>query len=559
MVGTTIARSIADHRVTVNDAPCFNPGSMMPPTWVRRVPGLPLYPVLAAAYPVIYLYAQNVQEAIAPAEIFIPLAICVGATLAVMGIIGAVTRAWAAAGLASTLLLVLFFTYGMAWDWLGEMLLGQWVLVGAWLLLAITGLSFIWRFHDRADWVTLPLNVITGLVLLFNLVLIGAFVFNVRPTAANTGSGVTASGEADEPRALPDVYWIILEEYGSQNVLREHFNFDNSPFLDALRDRGFYIAADSTANYLKTAPAIQAARNLEYLDGAALRAQAKGPADWGPMYRGLRSPFEVQQFLDELGYRFIYAGTFWGPMGQHPSAEINYVYDKLTSEFVEVLQRATMLRVFEDLGPEAPYDWRRNRYNQTLYELRSLRRASTLGGPKFIHTQLALNHEPYVFHPDGSFITADEARELTHEEEYVEQLQYTNAQMLDWVDQLLDVPPDERPIIMLLGDEGPWPPGYRNDERGYDWTTASPEVLKEKFGIINAVYLPDQDPEEAGFYPSISLVNQFRVLFNAEFGLDLPLLPDRNYIWPNQSDIYTYIDVTDQVMADAEGGATPLP
>jgi hypothetical protein len=51
---------------------------MTTPTWIRRLPGLPLYPVLAAAYPVVYLYAQNVQEAIAPAEIFVPLAIWSG-------------------------------------------------------------------------------------------------------------------------------------------------------------------------------------------------------------------------------------------------------------------------------------------------------------------------------------------------------------------------------------------------------------------------------------------------------------------------------------------------
>jgi len=516
-------------------------------TWLRGVPGLPLYPVLAAAYPVIYLYAQNVQEAIAPAEIFVPLAISVGATLIVMAIVGALTRAWAAAALASLLLLVLFFTYGMAWDWLGTMLLGQWVLLGAWLLLDVIGLSFIWRFHTVAERLSLPLNVITGLALLFNLVTIGAFVFNVRPTAASSGSGVTASGEAPIPATLPDVYWIILEEYGSRSVLLDDFHYDNSPFLDALRDRGFYIADDSTANYLKTAPAIQAARDMEYLDGPALRAQAKADDDWGPIYRGLRSPFEVQRFLDDLGYSFIYAGTFWSPMGKHPSADINYVYDKLTSEFLEVLQRATILRAFEDLGPEAPYDWRRNRYNQTLYELRSLRRASSIGGPKFVHTQLALNHEPYVFHPDGSFLTADEERTLSHEKQYIGQLKYTNIQMLAWMDQLLNVPEAERPIIVLAADEGPWPQGYRHDERGFDWTTASPEVLKQKFAILNAVYLPDQDPEEAGFYSDISLVNEFRVLFNAEFGLDLPLLPDRNYIWPDQSKIYEYIDVTDKL------------
>jgi hypothetical protein len=516
-------------------------------TWLRRLPGLPLYPALAAAYPVIYLYAQNVQEAIAPAEIFVPMAMSVIGVLILMSIIGAATRDWGAAALASTLLLVLVFTYGMAWDWLGGLLPGQWVLLGAWLLTAVVGLLLIWRFHALANRVTLPLNVVCGLALLFNLVIIGAFVFNVRPTAASTHSGVTASGEAPVPERLRDVYWIVLEEYGSQQVLLNDFQYDNSPFLDALRDRGFYVANDSTANYLKTAPSIQSARNLEYLDGPSLRNQAKAADDWGPIYRGLRSEFEVHKFLDDLGYRFIYAGTFWSPMGQHPLAEINYVYDKLTSEFLDVLQRATVLRAFEDLGPEAPYDWRRNRYNQTLYELRSLRRASSLPGPKFIHAQLALNHEPYVFHPDGSFITADEERALSHEEAYVEQLKYTNTQVLDWMDQLLDVPADERPIIILAADEGPWPYGYRRNERGFDWTTASPQALQQKFGILNAVYLPDQEPEQAGFYSSISLVNEFRVLFNAEFGLDLDLLPDRNYIWPNQSDIYAYIDVTDKV------------
>jgi len=237
--------------------------------------------------------------------------------------------------------------------------------------------SFDQLFHALADRVTLPLNVITGLALLFNLLIIGAFVFNVRPTSASTGTGVTASGETPSSAALRDVYWVVLEEYGSNSVLKADFNYDNSPFLDALRDRGFYIAQDSTANYLKTAPSIQSTRNLEYLDGPELREQAKAPNDWGPIYRGLSSPFEVQTFLDGLGYRFIYAGTFWSPMGKHPSAEINYVYDKLTSEFLGVLQRATVLRAFEDLGPEAPYDWRLNRYNQTLYELRSVRRASS--------------------------------------------------------------------------------------------------------------------------------------------------------------------------------------
>jgi hypothetical protein len=517
------------------------------PGWLRPLGALPLYPLLAAAYPVIWLYAQNVQEAIALSDVLLPLAISLGATLVVMLALGGLTHRWPPSALTSMLLLVLFFTYGMAWDWLGPMLLGHWVLLGAWLLLAVIGISLIWRFADLAVHLTLPLNVAVGLALAVNLVIIGAFMLNIRPTVAHTGSGVTASGDPATATRRPDIYWIITEEYGSQSVLKDAFGYDNSAFIDALRDRGFYVADHSTANYLKTAPSIDSSRNLTYIDGQALRAEAKSDSDWGPIYKALQSPFEVQQFLGDLDYRFIYAGTFWAPMGRHPSAEINYVYDKTASEFLEVLQGATLLRAFQYLGPDAPYDWRLNRYNQTLYQLRSLRYASTLGGPKFIQTQLALDHEPYVFHPDGTFITADQAKSLTHEQQYVEQLKYTNAQMLAWVDQLLEVPEDQRPIIVMMADEGPWTPGYRRDERGFDWTQASPADLREKFGILNAVYLPGKSAEQVGFYDSISEVNEFRVIFNAYFGLKLPLLPDRNYIWPNQSDIYDLIDVTDKV------------
>ena len=519
------------------------------PSWLRGVVALPLYPVLAAAYPVVFLYAQNLQEAITPGEVLIPLAISLGAAIVVLGIFRALTGHWAPAALGCLLLVTLFFTYGMAWTEVGAQLAGHWVLLAAWLLIALLGLAVIWRFRADAWRITVPLNAVVAAGLLLNLVLIGAFFLNIRPVTAHTGSGVTATGDPLQPATRPDIYWIILEEYGSQSVLRDDFGYDNSPFLDALRQRGFYIADDSTANYLKTAPSIVSARDMEYLDGPELRAEAKSAADWGPIYTDLKSPFEVQQFLGNLDYRFIYAGTFWSPMARHPSAEINYVYDRLTSEFLEVLQNATLLRALQAVGPAAPVDWRRNRWDQTLYELRSLERASSLGGPKFVHAQLALDHEPYVFNPDGSFITEDEAKSMTHEQQYVAQLKYTNTQMLAWVDQLLDVPKEKRPIIMLLADEGPWPTGYRFDERGFDWVTATPQALKQKFGILNAVYLPDRTGEQAGFYPTITPVNQFRVLFNSYFGLKLPLLPDRNYIWPDQSDIYDFIDATPEVVA----------
>jgi hypothetical protein len=52
------------------------------------------------------------------------------------------------------------------------------------------------------------------------------------------------------------------------------------------------------------------------------------------------------------------------------------------------------------------------------------------------------------------------------------------------------------------------------------------------------------DVVKAKLYPGISPVNSFRVLFNAYFGADYRLLPDRNY-YSNYATPYEYTVVED--------------
>jgi hypothetical protein len=514
---------------------------------VRRALAFPVHPFLAAAYPVAYLYAQNVHEAISPLEVILPLGISIGAALVALVLFRALTRSWASAGLISTALVVLFFTYGLAWQGIGQLLVGHWVLVSAWLLLTVVAISVPWRFGELAGSLTAPLNVVGAALLGVNLVIIGAFFLNVRPAVAVTGPGMTMSPTPAPGQRLPDIYWVILDRYASANVIDKYFDYDNEPFLDELRNRGFYVAEHATANYVKTALSMASSRSMDYLDFTDLRAQATADNDWGPLYRGLSAPFNVEHYLGSAGYRFIYLGTYWGPTARNAGAEINYVYGGLASEFLDVLEGSTMLRALEGLGPAAPFDWRRNRWNQTRYEWASLNRAATLAGPKFVHAHFALPHDPYVFHADGSFVTEQEEHGRPRIVDYVDQMQFANAQVLAWLDKLLDVPPDRRPIVIIQSDEGPFPPRYAANEIGFDWTTATPEELEQKFGILSSFYLPGKTPEEAGLYDSITPVNQFRAIFHAYFGLNLPLLPDRNWIFTNQAHIYTELDVTDKV------------
>jgi hypothetical protein len=528
---------------------------MSNPSWLRRITAAPLFPFLAAAYPVVFLYAQNVHEAIAPLDVLIALGAALGGTLLVFGVLLGLTRRAAVAGLMTTWLVLLFFTYGHMHTWLTDSMVKapvtHYATLAGWGVIALIGLGIIAVIGNRVRPVVTPLNAIGLIVLTINLVTIGAFALNLRSDPTDTTNPL-AGTDPQPQHGTPDIYWLILDRYGSGHVLDEFYDDSNQAFLDALRQRGFYIAEDATANYLKTGLSLVSSRNMEYLDGAALQERASSPGDWGPIYRDLKSPFTVEEFLGSQGYRFIYLGTYWDPTKSHPSAEINYVYDKLGSEFLEVLSRWTVLQSLEELLPHADYDWRRNRWNQTRYEWERLNHATTLDGPKFVHAHFALPHEPYVFHTDGSFVTEAEEKGRTREENYVDQLGFANAQVLDFVDSLLALPEDQRPILIIQADEGPWPIEYLQNEKKFDWTSASEAQLRYKFGILSAFYLPNvPDPEAAGFYSSITPVNQFRVLFNEYFGLDLPLLPDRNYIFPDQEHLYQMIDVTDRF---SEGG-----
>jgi len=144
-------------------------------------------------------------------------------------------------------------------------------------------------------------------------------------------------------------------------------------------------------------------------------------------------------------------------------------------------------------------------------------------------------------------VEAEEENGRSRAVNYVDQTRFANSQVLAWLDSIMAVPEEDRPIVIVQADEGPWPIEFLRNERAFDWTNATPAQLEEKFGILSAFYLPGKTAEEVGLYDSITPVNQFRAIFGAYFGLDLPLLPDRNWIFIDQAHIYTEVDVTEKV------------
>jgi hypothetical protein len=449
------------------------------------------------------------------------------------------------AGLFATLAVALFFSYGHVWNLAGGWLGTQWFLIGAWAVLAVAGAALVWWLKRWAPAANSALNVIGAIAVALNVGAIGAFVLD-------SGSPLPeAVGRADaalSPEHRPDIYYIVPDRYGSEATLRSVYDFDNGNFYDALEERGFYVARDSYANYIKTPHSLLSTLSMEYLDEAQLKAEANSGEDREPLHRRLRGEMPVPHTLQELGYRHLQVANWWGPTRDNVDADVVYAYEGVSEFSAGLLQTTLLLALEVNAQAVNPWDWRVLR-EHSLYELDRLERIPELAGPKFVFAHLLIPHDPYVFDVDGSFMDRPQVSAQGHYESYVRQLQYTNQRLLGIVDRIQAAysPTDEQPIIIIQADEGPFPEAYRADEWGFEWTEASDAELENKFGILNALYLPGVDPEEAGLHQGMTQVNTFRIVFNEYFGADLPLLPDRVYAHVDLSHFYDFFEITDRL------------
>lgn len=513
-----------------------------------------LHPFLVAAFPVLFLFAENIEEQISLQPLWTPLFIVLGgaAVVLVAGlIIGRVLGIGAGrTALAASLTIGLSLTYGHAWNLVGDAVgLHRYLLI-AWAALGLVGLVVIFRLGPASvRRITTTLSVVVCVLIVINLVTIGGLTLRSY-TFEGAATASDGSGGAPVPAATRDVWYIVLDRYAGSTGLQETYGFDNGPFLDALRERGFKVAEQATANYLKTALSIASSLNMEELDFDTLASEAAAPDDWGPVYRRLQASHAVERFLHERGYQYLHVGSRRGPTAENAAADMTYLLGA-TTEFTAVFADTTILAALNRIIPSTtPRGIEEIIPAQTEFQLRLFDRLADEPGRNFVFAHMLVPHPPYAFNADGSRVTDAQRATRTVDEQYIEQVKFTNASMLALIDKLHAGAPDTWPIVVLASDEGPFPPRYVEDEEVFKWLEATPDELTRKFSILTAISVPGVDEaglEAAGFTDDLTPVNLFRVVFNAAFGADLPIQPQRNWVFVDQRHLYEQTDVTDQV------------
>ena len=505
----------------------------------------PIHPVLLALLFPLYLLATNVDQWVDLSVAWAPIGLCLAVGGLLFGICAWLFGGWRRGGLVASLLLALLFTFGHVRLAVADTGIEVGILALLWVLLALAGLALIAHGTRFLVPATQALNLIAVLLVGFNLATVGAFLVTRGGLEAGQGIGQAhASVAIGGVRRTPDIYYLVFDRYANAETLREFYHHDNEAFLAELEERGFVIARDSWANYGGTALSLVSSLSMGYLDEDILGTTE--PATYGPIHAALRGHLAVPETLTDIGYQYVHIGNWWEPGTTNIDADEVLLYRR-ESEFAIALLETTALTLVAGLGPptangETQELGSANRAH-TLFEFAQVEAAVDRPGPTFVFAHFLVPHPPYVFEADGSAPTADEAAARAPRDAYVQQLRWTNERILALLDVLLDVPPDEQPIIIVQADEGPYPPRYEADQDGFAWLDATAAEVEEKFGILNAIRLPELGPDEIrerGFHDRSSPVNTFRLIFTEYFAADLPPLEDRTYLSPDKGRLYQF-------------------
>jgi hypothetical protein len=472
---------------------------------------IPFHPVLFAGFCVLALMAYNVHE-IAMRNMWSSLMLALLIGISVYMLARLFIHDWHRAALVALAILFFFFTYGQIYNVLANInsqLFRHRNLLGFYGLLLIFTLYWIVRRMAQPKSWTYWLNLLSIYLLIYPTFVVSVSViqqFSAYRSALRASAVTTQAVDSDRP----DIYYIILDSYGRADVLKNYLEYDNSAFIAALQERGFYVADCSQSNYGYTEYSLPSSLNYDYLDHLHASNKVERVA--------ALQQSAVRAFMTEHGYR-ITAGATSYPMTDWKDADLYLDFDRNYSalpEFEKLVMDTTVLRLISDYNL---LDVNRlansDRRARVLSLLKNLKQLPDEKGDLFVFAHFAVPHNPYQFGPNGEWI---DDRPKDFKQAYIGQVIFINREILKVIDAIL-ANSKTPPVIVIQGDHGP--------------LTRLAPTPDRKMPILNAYYLPGVDVDKV-LYRSISPVNTFRVILNNYFGQDLPLLEDISYYAPDR-------------------------
>jgi hypothetical protein len=511
-------------------------------------PPLPLHPFLISIFPVLSLLASNLPE-VRISDSYRSFIMILASATVLLILLKLLLRDWGKAAILSSLYFTLFFSYGHIYAALkGSVIAGLQIgshryLIIIWLIILAAGTWYVIKWDRPVDRATRILNIL-GIVLLIQpgFILVSSLIETGNQSPTN-GFIQSHDPETQEISAgeMPDIYYLIVDAYAREDILRDQFNHNNSAFINFLEDRGFYVAEGSTSNYLHTYFSLTSSLNMDYVQNLEMDLST---GELGVFVPYIKQSL-VRRQLEALGYSTVAFATGWvnteiedadyfiapemGPLTE-------FRIQGGLNAFETMLIHTSMGKIISDLDRlplnrwlsarlKNPYDVQRE---IILMIFDRLTVVPSIPGPKFVFAHILSPHSPYLFDSDGSevdpegpFTLSQTDSALTGTEgrvRYRNQLIYINTRVEEVIDAIL-ANSERLPIIILQSDHGPG--------EGFSREDPNLQSLEARSAILNAYLLPSDC--NRNLYPTITPVNTFRIIFNCYFGSSYELLDEITY------------------------------
>ncbi|MFZ5952578.1 MAG: sulfatase-like hydrolase/transferase [Candidatus Rifleibacteriota bacterium] len=328
---------------------------------------------------------------------------------------------------------------------------------------------------------------------------------------------------------LPDIYYILVDGYGNDQILKKLYAFDNHEFIGFLKEKGFFIAQDSFANYMQTALSLSSSLNICFLDFLAEKYKDQNTAE--PVME-LIGKSRVVETLRAKGYKIVAFASGYATT-EIDSADLYFGKTLINREFYHILLNTTILSgiKFELFDFTATQVQAHGQLINSIVDGLADLELGKNSKPAFVFAHLTIPHPPFIFDKEGKlkfqqprgFHFGDGNHwgdPMEYRKQYVEQLQHLNELLKKALSGILKN--GRQKIVILQSDHGPG--------SMLNWEDSKNTFLPERFSILNAYYFSDQD--YSGLYKNISPVNSFRLVFNKLFKAGFELEEDKNFFSP---------------------------
>lgn len=486
------------------------------------------HPFLVAIFPILSLYYANQRETY-PSLLITPVVITLFGVAIIFLLINLAVKNLPKSSLITTLFIFEFFYYSKAIFILEKLKLFSLFKENRTpflcLLAVILGIGIFLIIRTKKNLSVLS-NTLTVISLVMVIISIGQIALYAKRTDFKTATSTTnflrTAGKTEFAEDKPDIYYIILDEYARADNLKEFYGYDNSEFIKYLRDKGFYVADKSTNNYGMTYLSLASSLNMDYLPEDLEKQTGSKANNMSPAYNLINSN-KVGEKVKAESYKYIHIASGWGGSNRSPLAD-SVVSNPAMNEFQITILKTTVLKEFENyLGGVSQRDLVLGQFD-TLQSIPQDKKST------FTFVHITSPHPPYVFNENGSLATKATFKfngdVYLEKDGFVKQITYLNKIVRETIDKII-ADSSKPPIIVVQADHGT---AVTFVGRDYDaWQNPKPDNIKERFGILCALYLPDSDNLKVKPYESISPVNIFRLVFNNYFDSKYELLEEKSY------------------------------